>query len=300
MSSKTNRRDFLRATAAAGVLATDGIPALDRGQDCMAKDGTVRDRFWLFAAPANTDFPSLGRRSVMTPAEGAYYLSIPNLIMVQSGDEEVKYGRFEPPLEQYAVALRPFKRVVWWITGSGGVTSLEERNQVLGLAKRTSNFAGVYMDDFFEEHGKVAALSLEDLRGVRQQLKTLGRDLKSWVTFYTRQLDLPIVEYLRLIDVITLWTWKPADLVNLESNLKKVEELAPHSKRALGCYMVDYKEKASVPIAAMKQQCEAGLEWLRQGRIEGVVFLGNTVEDLDFEAVEWTREWIRKVGETKL
>jgi hypothetical protein len=219
MSLNISRRDFLQSMPSTGALTMSGLPAAVTDQDCLAKDDTVRDRFWLFVVPANSDFPNLGRRSVMTPAEGAYYLSISNLIMVQAGGEEAKYGRFEPPFEQYAIALRPFKRVVWWITGSGGVTSPEERSQVFELAGRTSNFAGIYMDDFFEEHGKIAALTLEELRGVRQQLKTLGQGRKSWVTLYTRQLKLPLLDYLHLIDVIVLWTSSPTDLVNLEAKL---------------------------------------------------------------------------------
>jgi len=236
----------------------------------------------------------------MSAAEGAYYLSIPNIIMVQAGGDEAKYGRFDPPLEQYTIALRPFKRILWSLTGSGGVTSPGERAQVIELAKRTPNLVGVYMDDFFHDHGSSAALTLDELRTSRQQLAALGRNPEIWVTLYTRQLDLPIADYLRLIDVVTLWTSRPEDLVNLESNLKRLKQLAPNSKAALGCYFVDYRTKSSVPVAAMKRQCEAGLKWLREGRIEAMVFLGNTVEDLGFEAVEWTREWIRNVGDTKL
>jgi hypothetical protein len=42
------------------------------------------------------------------------------------------------------------------------------------------------------------------------------------------------------------------------------------------------------------------LRWLRAGRIDGTIFLGNTTLDLGFEAAEWAREWIQKVGPTKL
>jgi hypothetical protein len=236
----------------------------------------------------------------MSPAEGAYYLSLPNIIMVQAGGDEAKYGHFDPPLKQYTIPLRPLKRVVWSITGSGGVTSQGERDQVFELAKQTPNFAGVYMDDVFHAHGKIAAVTLDELRAIRQRLTALGSDLKLWATLYTTDFNLPIAEYLPLIDVIALWTWRPEDLADLEPNLRKLDQLAPNSKKALGCYFVDYERKASVPVAAMKEQCEAGLKWLQQGQIEAMVFLANTVEDLGFEAVEWTREWIRKVGETKL
>ena len=68
----------------------------------------------------------------------------------------------------------------------------------------------------------------------------------------------------------------------------------------LGCYVVDYPKKQGVPVELMKHQCEVGLRWLQQGRIEGIIFLGNTVLDLGFESVEWTRQWIQQVGDTKL
>lgn len=68
----------------------------------------------------------------------------------------------------------------------------------------------------------------------------------------------------------------------------------------LGCYVVDYKKKQGTPVDLMKQQCEAGLRWLRQGRIEGIIFLGNTTLDLGFESAEWTRRWIQQVGDAKL
>jgi hypothetical protein len=50
----------------------------------------------------------------------------------------------------------------------------------------------------------------------------------------------------------------------------------------------------------MKLQCEKGMRWLEEGRIEGMIFLANTVADLGFETVEWTRQWIEEVGDVRL
>jgi hypothetical protein len=50
----------------------------------------------------------------------------------------------------------------------------------------------------------------------------------------------------------------------------------------------------------MQQQCELGLKCLREKRIEGIVFLNNGVMDIGYEAVEWTRRWIEKVGDARL
>jgi hypothetical protein len=50
----------------------------------------------------------------------------------------------------------------------------------------------------------------------------------------------------------------------------------------------------------MQKQCLLGLEWLRKGRIEGMIFLASCICDLNLEAVEWTRNWIREVGDGKI
>jgi hypothetical protein len=55
-----------------------------------------------------------------------------------------------------------------------------------------------------------------------------------------------------------------------------------------------------MPVALMERQCELGLRWLKERRIEGIIFLGNTTMDLGFASVDWTREWIQKVGKARL
>jgi hypothetical protein len=68
----------------------------------------------------------------------------------------------------------------------------------------------------------------------------------------------------------------------------------------LGCYVVDYRGKRGLPVELMELQCETGLKWLRQGRIEGIIFLGNTTMDMGFESVEWARKWIEQIADTPL
>jgi hypothetical protein len=50
----------------------------------------------------------------------------------------------------------------------------------------------------------------------------------------------------------------------------------------------------------MKLQWETGLRFLRERRIDGIIFLGNTVMDLGFECVDWTRERIRETADMPL
>ena len=50
----------------------------------------------------------------------------------------------------------------------------------------------------------------------------------------------------------------------------------------------------------MERQCELGLKWLREGRIHDLIFLANTVLDVGLPSAEFSRQWIKKVGDTKL
>jgi alpha-L-fucosidase len=294
------RRQLL-AVAAAG-LAGGRLESLALAQVSATTGGTVRDRLWIFTCAANSDFPHIGRRSVMTPAEGAFYLGVPNIIVVQSSESEARYGRLEPPLAPYTVALRPLQRVVWSVVGSGGLYSPTETEEVFQLARSTPNFTGVMLDDFFtgQKEGKRARLTVQELAEIRRRLEGINKKLQIFVTLYVTHLDLPLRDYLELIDVITLWTGSPAELANLEANLTRAERLAPKTRKMLGCYVVDYGRKEGIPVSSMKLQCEMGLRWLREGRIEGLIFLGNTTMDLGFESVAWTRQWIQQVGDTKL
>ncbi len=312
-ASTVDRRSFLQTTAT--LIAAEGIATSSFGQVCPAKAGTVRDRIWIFANPVNADYNFVRKRSVMTPLEAAVYMGAPNLLMVNQYPakdnvarfgEEGRYKPFEAPYEQYAYSLKVLKRVVWSIVGAGGITREQERQEVLALARKTPDIVGLFMDDFFTDgrSGKLASLTLDQVRDVQKQLKESGKKLDLYVTLYTRQLDPAIRDYLSLIDVVTLWTWETAELANLEANLAKLEKLAPKARKLLGCYTSEYDRKrtpwwTAMPVPIMQKQCETGLKWLRQGRIDGIIMYG-TAMDLGWDSVDWARAWIQRIGEEKL
>lgn len=310
---KVDRRQFFQAAAAA--TAGSGLSPFLLAQVCPPKPGTVRDKLWLFSNPRNADYNILRKRSVMSPFEAAVYMGIPNIFMVQqypgARQEEmyrkIGYRPFEPPFEQYTVPLNMLKRVAWSLTGAGGVTKNWERKQVLEMAQKTPNFAGVYLDDFFHDKPgpEVGSLTVDQLRDVQRQIKTPRKRMDIYVTFYAHQLKLPVAEYLKQIDVIALWMWKPEELANVSSYLTSLDKLAPQCRKMLGLYTTALNEHKTprwtgMPVPLMQKQCEQALRWLRGGRIEGIVVYGGTTFDLGFESVYWTRDWIRRVGDTKL
>ena len=259
--------------------------------------GTVRDRFWIWGHESGShnrgyDIPVTSR---MTPSEGAFYLDIPNMIMVRYEDLPA------PPYEQYTRSFRPMQQFVWSIVGAGGAADGDEIRYTQQLAEANPNMTGVMMDDFFRDDASGVGVHDEaSLQSIRDKLTVAGRVLDLWVVLYQHQLDLPITDHLALCDVVTYWTWRAELLDQLDEDFTRFEQLAPGNRRILGCYMWDYGDKKPMSVQHMEYQCKKGLQWLKEGRIDGMIFLASCICDLDLDAVEWTREWIQSVKDESL
>jgi len=293
---------------------------------------TVRDRMWIFTVFPGGDDNSLeagGFRggSRMTPAEGAFWLGVPNLLLIRSNNTPRLPGgeqwRAKTSFEQYAIAFQPLDRVVWSVVGSGGRGGMEELGPVIQLAKKYPNIGGVYLDDFIidvkkQPDGTVAgrpAIQPADLKAARERLKAVGRPMDVWITLYTHEICPPrktkspgfrpcvppLAEFLDLFDVLTLWTWNADELPALEQNLEALERIAPKRCRiALGMYLWDFPNRRPVPLDLMRHQCELGLKWLHAKRIHELIFLANTVLDIGAPSADFARQWIAQVGDQKL
>ncbi len=127
--NRPSRRAFL-GTVTAGAASLALLPG-EKPEAAVAEPArsTVRDHFWIFTVPAGLDNPSLELGKVhggsrMTPAEGAFYLNIPNLLLIRSNNlprlPDSEPGRAKTSFEQYAISFQPLHRVVWSVVGSGG------------------------------------------------------------------------------------------------------------------------------------------------------------------------------------
>jgi hypothetical protein len=261
--------------------------------------GTVRDKLWLWGhdAGAHNEGWGLPGASRITPVEAAFYLGIPNLIMVRY------QGRPPLPFEQYAIPFRPLQRVVWSIVGPAGQTDDAERAHVLDLASRQPNLVGLMLDDFFagspEQRDlgvEPAALSLDQLRQLRGQLTVAGRQLELWVVLYEHQLTAAVFPYLELLDTITLWAWDAQRLTYVPERFETLRKLAPNAKKVLGCYLWDYAGRRPMPVEFVQKQCAYGLRELQSRRLDGLIFLASCICDLELESVEWVRRWVREMA----
>lgn len=258
---------------------------------------TFRDRLWLWGhCPGVHDRYGLPRPSSVTPEGAAAYMGIPNLLMI-------RYDKYpEPPYDGLAKSLKPLRRVVWGLVGAGGRTSLQERKDVLRLPEANKNITGFMLDDFWsggpEGNGGII-LPLDELRRLHDEVQQKSLDL--WVVLYVSELfrKREILPYLEHLDRFTLWSWFPEHLRDLDTKLAMFRDLIPDKPRYLGCYLWDYGRCQPMPLDVVKLQCRRGLELTLEGELDGLIFLGSPVCDVGLEAVEWVRNWIEEVGDTR-
>lgn len=204
--------------------------------------------------------------------------------------------------------------------GSGGVGNLGELQYILDLAKKYPNISAVFLDDFIIDHNAVntygvkvgrLALSPDQLKEVKSKMTAVNKDMELWLTLYTDALnpDTPrgydvnpsLPTFINLFDVVSLWTWRSEEIVDIEKNLAKLEAITKgKTKIALGIYVWDYSAGKVIPLDLMKHQCELGLKWLKEGRIHNMIFLGNTLFDFGFESVNYIKKFIAEVGDQVL
>jgi hypothetical protein len=142
-----------------------------------------------------------------------------------------------------------------------------------------------------------ASLTPAELAEVRSDLHALDRPLDLGVAIYDYQLGVPsISRHLELVDLVVLWHWHPQDLPNLIPNVERLKEFAPGKRMMIGLYMWDFADGREIPLELHQQACDRGLELLRSGAIEGMVFLAGNLCDIGIPAVEWTRDWISDNG----
>jgi len=300
-----SRRTLMQAAALGSAQLMMKLPRLYAS---ATPGSTVDSRFWLWShiAGAYAGTSGLVGPSRITPVEAAHFLGIPNVFMVE-------YNGQPAPSEwkQFSVPFRSLERLSWSVVppGMDEKSTQAEREAVLDFAFSNPQIASVVMDDFFVRRStwtkdQVAALTVPELEELKHNLQRNGKRLDLWVVLYAHQVNDPsfhrLAPYLRHCDIVQLWPWWGHEIPSLPETFAKVEALVPGMRKALGCFMWDFGDQKPLPVSAMEQQCGYGLEWLEKGRIEAMVFAASWLCDRDLDAVEWTRKWIRKVGNQKL
>jgi hypothetical protein len=298
------------------VLCVLGAAGLLSCAGRVAGEETVGQRLWIWGHPAGVYNDSylrpLGRKSTIEPVAAAELMGLRNMIFV-------RYGGPAAPFDRYYEPFKKLDRVYWSLVAAGGATSQADRDAAFSLAEKNANIAGFILDDFFHEPsagnaadpqpttriGQASAdsprppfrasLTPAELRALHER-QVRGRRLPIMAVVYTAQVKPQARAHIAEVDELCLWTWRPADLENLEANFAALEKLAPDKRLYLGCYMYDFDQNKPLPVPMMQRQVELGHRWLKSGRIAGMIFLATPNVDVGLEAVDWTRQWIRTTG----
>lgn len=266
----------------------------------------ARDKFWIFGVRAHQDDIHLHNsqkkanraRSRITPAEAALMLDTPNVMMINCEGEPVP---FSEDAYGYAESFCRMKQVLWGATGSGGFRVGNEEKFICHLAETYPNICGAFLDDFTSrfrklppEERKPAQIAL--LREIREGLDRACRPMEIYVTWYWY--DEPDEEIMSYIDAITLWTWHSKDIPLLRERFEALESKFPKQKKLIGIYMYDFPERHAVDLDLMAYQCNTALEWLKEGRIDGIIFETNSVMGVGLPSEYWLRAWVDQVKDT--
>jgi len=262
----------------------------------MIKPEKLRDKFWLWGHTAGSHDKGWGfdKKSRMTPAESAYYLGIKKVFMVCYANKP------EPPFDQDAMALDSMNEVVWSIVGdassSANIETYGHLDEILRIAGKFPNTTGAIFDDFFSQNENREALyTPEVLRHIRGKLHEKNLDM--WTVLYDTNLDKPITEHLAEFDGVGYCTWLGDDLPKFDEDFRKARELAKGKRLIVGCYLYNYGQFREFKAADMEMQLEKFAGLIREGVSEGITLCSNCVADLGFEAVEYTKQWLKEHGD---
>ena len=289
-------REFLRAQRIRVTpQGLEPLPADAGASEKRAAAGDPRDRMWIWGTreARGGDEGGLAAWAEASSAARAKMLGLHNVIIAG--------GKVLEPREAVALARESAAlggRVAYEVcpgemTGKASDYT-KDLDAARAAARGVASLEALLLDDLTSQQVAGRGMPVEELAKLCGELRSGPRPLQAWGVVYTMNLDHPgLADYLKHLDVINLWTWRAEDLRDLETHLARCEALAPGKPIVLGLYMYDYGDGRPMPLDLMRRQCEAGLKWLREGRVAGMVFLSITNE---LAALEWTRTWIAGIG----
>ena len=201
-------------------------------------------------------------------------------------------------LPEYMKQFENTKRVGFSITDSA-VESFDEKVRLgFEYADKMPNLTTLVMDDFWSGAAKGADLP----KIARVHEKTAKRGMKLGVVLYSDHNGVKgeFKEVLDLCDEVTFWFWHGKNVGTIEAQVAKLRDLIGAEKPILlGQYMYDFGGKKALPGADMERQLASASRLLSQRAIHGVIFHCTPLVDMNLDAVNAARAWIRENASKK-
>jgi len=293
-----NRREFIvRGTAAAGAVFAGGCASLTCGpRERVVYGDTIGDRLWMWghhrdsfkALKGSKEKYNLPFDTRIDMAAACRNMNIPGCFVVRWTNRPTK-----AELPEYMRQFADTKRVGFSITDSA-VESFEEKVRLgLEYADRMPNLTSLVMDDFYTGAGN--ARSACEIAHVHEE--TARRGMRLGMVLYADN-NGPKLEHrstLELFDEITFWFWNGKNVGTIEEQVAKLKDIVgPEKPILLGQYMWDFGGRRPMPGADMERQLAATSRLLAQKAIEGVIFHCTPLVDMNLDAVNVSRLWIRQ------
>ena len=298
-----NRREFLKTSACAAVGMGMGGCCCERNCNRMRVPygTTIGDRLWMWGHHAMSFASMKGAKEGynlpydrrIDMADACKEMNIPGCFVVRWRNLPTKAN-----LPEYMEQFRNTKRIGFSITDSA-VESFDEKVRLgFEYADKMPNLATLIKDDFWSGAGKGS--SMEQLARVREGTKARG--MKLGVVLYSdaNGVKSEFKEVLDLCDEVTFWFWNGKNVGTIEEQVGKLRDLIGAEKPVLlGQYMWDFGGKKPMPGADMERQLAATSRLLSQRAIHGVIFHCTPLVDMNLDAVNVSRAWIKENGPKK-
>lgn len=264
---------------------------------------TLRDTFWLWGHPEgryNNNAEGFGNMGVsrMTPMEACLYLGIHKTFMVPVG---VEVNR-----RQYNKSFETLSNVGWECFGA--LENPEMIEQIIRDSQDFPNITAAVFDDFVAQAQKKKeqgeTVNLAALWDFRKKLNTNHPNpIDMWMVLYTKEFGLNeeednrFMKFLEPFNGVIMWTWEEKDVPLIPQKFEVFKKITPENRRMFGCYLYNFGEKKQTTGAAVKWQLDFYREKILAGEAEGIVFHTNTMADLDYEAYDVARAWMKEHGD---
>ena len=293
-----NRREFIIQAAAAGGAAMFGgckCPFCGGGERVPYGD-TIGDRLWMWGHHRDSFKALKGRRenynlpyeTRIDMAAACKEMNIPGCFVVRWTNNPKK-----AELPEYMKQFKDTKRVGFSITDSAAETFEEKVRLGFEYADKMPNLTSLVMDDFWSG----AAKGVDVAKIARVKEGTAARNMRLGIVLYADSNGVKgeFKDVLDLCDEVTFWFWHGKNVNTIETQVGKLKDLVGTEKPILlGQYMYDFGGKKEMSGADMETQLAATSRLLSQKAIDGVIFHCTPLVDMNLDAVNVSRAWIRE------
>ena len=232
----------------------------------------------------------------MTPEQYAEEYGIRNSFIVSYG------GNIQPPFNPFAKRFSGLREVKFSVVGDSSSplpdAELGNTEDIIAALGEADNITGAIVDDFFSPK-RMERFTPEVLKKIKATLNAKGLDF--WCVLYANQLDLDLEKYIECFDGVSFWFWTTPEHAHLEESLDRLFALANGKPVMLGIYVWDYGTGGKpMDINLFQRQLDLYFDFLRQKKIEGIVFCSSTLGDAPLETNKMLKDYIKRYGDEEI